>query len=257
MGRSFQIVEDKIEEAEFFLDKLRFEDTNSVQFKFKTAYFYVSAFLSATRSITFCLQASLNDSSDFQEWHLRQQEKLKRSELAQFFTQARNLSQKVGYYPLSGARVKPEENGSHRVELYFDRVNEENLKYIPETDVLTACTMHFKQLLDIIIDCYKHFGKIIDPEKYYTIENMMEKGMTIEDFENELGFEEGWTQAEGLSLDDRVGLVRDQAPKITIDWIFVKYLGTDRYGTPVDEDWKKYVGTTGCEELLERLAKEP
>ena len=106
--------------------------------------------------------------------------------------------------------------------MYFDHFNEENLKYVPETDVLTACKMHFKQLLEIIVDCYRNFGKTIDPEKYYTIENMTEKGMTIEDFENDLGFEKGWTQEEGLSLDDRVRLLRDHAFKITIDWIFVK-----------------------------------
>ena len=133
MGRPFQIVEDKIEEAEFFLDKLHFEDTNFVRFKLQDAQFYLSAFLSATRSITFCLQASLSDSVKFPGWYQRQQEKLKQSELAQFFTEARNLSQKVGYYPLSAARLKPEENGSYRVELYFDRVNEEKPK-IHSTD---------------------------------------------------------------------------------------------------------------------------
>ena len=117
--------------------------------------------------------------------------------------------------------------------------------------------MHFKQLLEIIVDCYNNFGKIIDPEKYYTIENMIEKGMTIEAFENELGFEDGWTQAQGLSLEDRVALVREQAAKITINWIFVRYLGTDRYGTPVDEDWKEYAGITRYQELIEKLPKEP
>jgi hypothetical protein len=104
--------------------------------------------------------------------------------------------------------------------------------------------MHFKQLLEIAVDCYKNFGKTIDPEMYYTIENMVERGMTIEDFENELGFEKGWTRDKGLSLDDRVRILRDHANKITIDWIFVKHLGTNRYGTPVDENWKKYAGIT-------------
>ena len=53
MSRSFQIVEDKIEEAEFFLDKLLFENVDFTQFDFRAAYFYLSAFLSAVRSITF------------------------------------------------------------------------------------------------------------------------------------------------------------------------------------------------------------
>ncbi|TAH48319.1 MAG: hypothetical protein EYC68_21560 [Chloroflexota bacterium] len=236
MSRSFQIVENKIEEAEFFLEKLQFRNTDFMQFDFKTAYYYLSAFLSATRSITFCLHASLNDLENFESWYQEQQKKLKESDLAQFFLEARNLSQKVGYYPLGGGRMHPNENGVLEVELYFDYQNKEKLKYIPETDLLTACNSYFRQLLEIVVDCYRNFGKIIDPEKYYTIENMTEKGLTVEDFEEELGFERGWTEDEELTIEDRVSLLRAHAPKTGMNWIFIKHLGTDRFGTPVDED---------------------
>lgn len=234
MSRSFQVVEDKIEETEFFLDKLHFESADFAQFNFRAAYFYLSAFLSAARSITFCLQASLNDVEGFESWYQEQQNKLKDNELARFFLEARNLSQKVGYYPLGGGRMRKDENGIHHVELYFEPLNEEGLKFIPETDVVSACKTQFTQLLEIAVSCYNNFGKIIDPEKYYTVENMTEKGMTIEDFELELGYEKGWTQAEGLTIADRIELLNAYAPKISIDWIFVKHLGTDRYGNPIE-----------------------
>ena len=129
-----------------------------------------------------------------------------------------------------------DENGVPQVELYFDYDNEEKLKYIPETDLLTACSSYFSQLLEIIVDCYKNFGKIIDPEKYYTIENMTEKGLTVEDFEEQLGFERGWTEDEELTIEDRVNLLRDHAPQTAMNWIFIKHLGTDRFGIPVDEN---------------------
>jgi len=240
MSRSFQIVEDKIEEAEFFLDKLHFKNADFTQGKFYSeAHFYLSAFLSAVRSITFCLQASLKDLEGFEDWYQKQQNKLKENDLARFFLEARNLSQKVGYYPLGGGRMHSDENDVIHVELYFDRLNEEGLKYIPDTDVFTACKAQYTQILEIIVDCYRNFGKVVDPEKYYTFENLTETGLSVEDFELELGFEKGWTQAEGLTIADRIELLNAYAPKTDIDWIFVKHLGTDRYGIPVDSNVKE------------------
>ena len=231
MPRSFQIVEDKIAETEFFLDKLQFNGADFSHYNFYAeAHFYLSAFLSAVRSITFCLQASLNDLEGFEHWYQEKQNKLRNDNLAKFFLEARNLSQKVGYYPLVGGRMHSDENDVISVILYFDKQNEEGLKNIPDTDVYTACKTQFVQILEIIKDCYISFGKIIDPEKYYTFENLTENGLRIEDFEIELGFEEGWTNEEGLTIEDRVMLLSQYIPECEIDWIFVKYLGTDRYG---------------------------
>jgi hypothetical protein len=232
MSRSFQIVEDKIEEAEFFLEKLHFKDTDFPTFSLREASFYLSAFLSAVRSITFCLQASLSDLDGFQSWYERHQVSLNANELARFFLEARNLSQKVGYYPLRGGRIHRDENGARHVELYFAPL--EDMGLVPDADVATACEAHFRQLLEITVDCYGAFGSIIDPEKYYTIENMRQLGLTIEDFEVELGYEEGWTDVSDLSPEECIDVLREYAPKIAIDWIFRKYLGTDRYGVPED-----------------------
>jgi len=230
MSRSFQIVEDKIEEAEFFIEKLHFKDTDFPRFDLKEASFYLSAFLSAARSITFCLQASLSGLEGFQAWYERHQANLNDNELARFFLEARNLSQKVGYYPLQGGRIHRDENGARHVELYFAPLEETG--FVPTTDVVTECEAHFCLLLEIAVDCYKTFGSIIDPERYYTMENMRQLCLTIEDFEAELGYEKGWTEVPGLSDEGRIELLREHAPKIGIDWIFRKYLGTDRYGVP-------------------------
>jgi hypothetical protein len=230
MSRSFEIVEDKIEEAEFFLGKLRLEDIDFPQFNIREASFYLSAFLSAARSITFCLQASLTDLDGFQPWYEAQQAMLNANDLARFFLEARNLSQKVGYYPLLGGRVHRDESGARQVEFYFAPLDETGL--VPDADVVTACAAHFRTLLEVIVACYRTFGSVIDPERYYTADNMKKLGLTVEDFEAELGFDPGWTELTGLSIEDRVALLRDHAPKVAIDWIFRKHLGTDRYGVP-------------------------
>ncbi|TFH32677.1 MAG: hypothetical protein E4G99_12445 [Anaerolineales bacterium] len=230
MSRSFQIVEDKIEEAEFFLSKLRLDDIDIPQFNLKESSFNLSAFLSAARSITFCLQASLNDIEGFKEWYEAQQAILAANALARFFLEARNLSQKVGYYPLRGGRVHRDASGARRVELYFAPLEDNGLA--PEADVVTACEAHFRNLLEVAVDCYKTFGSIIDPEQYYTVESMKKLGFTVEDLEVNLGFPPGWTEVTGLSIKDRIALLRDHAPKVSVDWIFNKYLGTNRYGIP-------------------------
>lgn len=133
MSRSFQIVEDKIEEAELFLNLLEFKDTDFAHFDIRAARFYLSAFLAATRSITFCIRAALADTDGFEEWYLPHQARLRDSELARFFLQARNLSQKVGFYPIGAGRVHAEEDGSTTVELYFDHDPDEDLDFIPQT----------------------------------------------------------------------------------------------------------------------------
>ena len=229
MPRSFQIVEDKIEEAEFFLNKVRLEIPG---LNFQVINFYLSAFFSASRSITFCLQASLRDVEGFNYWYQKQQEKLRENNLAQFFLSARNFSQKVGYSPISGGMVNRDDNGCRQTKLYFQLMDIDGKNKIPETDILTACEIYFKQLLEIIVGCFASFGRVIDSDQYYTIENMSTTDLTIEDLEIELGFPKGWTDVKGFSLEDRVRLIRDHVPKNDIDWIFIKYLQTDRYGKP-------------------------
>jgi hypothetical protein len=94
--RSFEIVEDKILESDFFLERLK-----ECKFNMQEARFYFSAFLSSSRSITFCLQASMKDTNGFDKWYIEKQVTLKNNELAKFFLQARNDSQKVGLYHLN------------------------------------------------------------------------------------------------------------------------------------------------------------
>ena len=71
--RSFGIVEDKIKETDFFLSKLE-KSTRNQDF-FLGARFYLSAFTSTSRSITFSLQAAMKGIPDFKNWVLRSEER--------------------------------------------------------------------------------------------------------------------------------------------------------------------------------------
>jgi len=232
MARSFGIVEQKVEESEFFLTKL--EESIDGSPVIQDPQFYLSAFASATRSITFTIQASISDIKGFDEWYKHHQEILKANKLARYFLEARNLSQKIGYYLIGGGRSYKDESGNYKSLYYFQTFNSKQLEYVPDEDVLTSCVSYFEILLAVVLDCYKVFGLEIDPEQFFTYENLLNTKKTIEDFEEQAGYPRGHTAIPGYSIKQRIELINSHHPKPTIDWIFEKYLGVNRFGEEVN-----------------------
>lgn len=233
MSRAFGIVEDKVEETEFFLSKLITELNEHPYGMLKEAQYYLSAFVAAARSITFTIQASISDIDGFKEWYGLQQSKLKENKLAGYFLEARNLSQKIGYYLIGGGRFYKDEQGRECTQFYFQAFLDDHLKYVPEEDVRKCCITYFKILLGVVMDCYKTFGREIDPELFFTYENMLSSHKTIEDFEEQAGYPRGYTDIPGFTIKQRVELLQQHHPKPQIDWIFNKYLGVNRFGEVV------------------------
>jgi hypothetical protein len=64
--------------------------------------FYLSAFVSAARSVTFALQAVMSKYPGFGEWYPSRRDHLAQSALARFFVTLRNHAQKVGTLPIQG-----------------------------------------------------------------------------------------------------------------------------------------------------------
>lgn len=223
MGRSFQIVEQKVRETEFFLDKLEKSSLDII-----AAQYYLSAFLSASRSITFTIQSSLNDLEGFREWYKKEQEKLKENQLAKYFVFARNHSQKVGFYPIGSGRTYKDEEGKLRMKIYFTYWYTDKNQYVPEMDVIESCKLYFKELLKIVRECYQKFGARIDPNFRYTEEGMKALNMTIEDVEEENGFPRGWTSM--VPDEERIKIFWKNNYNLGVDDIFFKYLGTNRKG---------------------------
>jgi hypothetical protein len=229
--RSFQIVESKIFEADFFLTKL--EESKYSEDLFVGAKYYLSAFISASRSITFSLQAAMKDILDFKEWYEQYQNKLQQNDLARYFSEVRNLSQKVGYYPLSSGHIFRDENNKRQVKYFFDQFSDEIKSSVPDEDVLTACNKYFILLLRLVCDCFKSFGHVIDPIGYFDY-SISEGGKSLEDIEEELGFPRGWTKVENTTDGERIQMLRQQYEKdVKIDCIFGKYLGTNRFGDKI------------------------
>ncbi len=231
MGRSFGIVECKVTEAHFFIQKL---EEASEDFSLLSARCYISAFVAAARSITFTLKSSISDVPKFKEWYEKHEGALRTNSLARYFLFARNESQKVGYYPINGMG-STKDNGREKAIFHFDNYYPELKEEIPQADAISACKEYFRLLLNVIYDCFIVFGSIIDPDQYYTIENIKLLGKSIEDIEEEIGLPRGWTGMSGGTDEQRIDAIRGQFSTNSIDPIFIEYLNKDRFGNTYEE----------------------
>lgn len=217
--RSFGLVENKLEEADFFLTAL--ESAGADLFSGK---FFFSAFVSAARSVTFAMQASLKDADGFADWYSIQQTKIRGDKLAQFFHECRTDSQHIGINPIEGVSSSDFEG---KFLLWFGQPEPGRYKYMPNTDVVTACGNYLSTVCALVDQCYIDFGFLIDPDQIYTPNGLRVLGKTIEDIEIEIGFPAGWTDipwAGGLKTEHRLEMLRREIPGSTIKPLLVKYL---------------------------------
>jgi len=216
MTRSFGLVDYKVREAEYFLLELgrvgRRIDFGAVQF-------CASAFVSAARSVTFAMQASLKGHPEFEAWYKPRQEKLRNDPLARFFHDFRTVTQHIGENVVGG--------GSHGKDgtLYYF-VPCADLPRVPEQNVLSACNEYFTSVLQLVFDCYLELGSIVDGQWYYTAENFCKLGKTIADAMEELGLPRGWLEvAPSDSEPYQWETLRSQADGCGIEQQFDTWLG--------------------------------
>lgn len=233
--RSFDLVDFKVLEAHYFLEKMKgFVVYPEINFLF-------SSFVSANRSITFCLQAVLKGLDGSEPWYATHQKNLKSDPTSSFFVEARNLSQKVGVVPISGGSTHKNENGDLVCTHYFDRSNPD-FKKMPKQDVVTTCQKHFTKILDIVFDCYVRFGVHIDPHQYLTQEYFHYIGKSIDDADEEIMGIRGYTHVEGWPEAYRWNALRNKMPGCRISELFIDILNKDKPHPPIPaKDLSEYV----------------
>lgn len=225
--RSFDLVDFKVAEADFFLRNLQNAGMNPL-----TAGFYFSAYSAAARSITFCLQAVLKDLPGFEAWYDRKQAELKQDPLAQFFVASRNMSQKIGVVPIQAGFSSENEKGEIKSAFYFNREHPD-FKNLPDCEVGQACAQYLRTLIKIVYECYVEFGPEIDPHQHYTRESFDLLGLTIDDADEELMGVRGWTYVDGWPEAYRWQALRNQLPGCRIDHLFMEYLNLRRPTPPL------------------------
>jgi len=242
MARSFDLVDFKVAEAEFFLRRIPECGPD-----FFAVRCYVSAFMSSTRSITYAVQACLKNIGEFSGWYKVRQEHLKNDDLSKFFNEFRNINVHIGENVVQGGSMT-----AGKCIYWFRPVAD--LRSVPEQDVESACREYFVTILSIVYDCYIDFGPHIDPKQHYTADNFARMGKTVEDaeeetltshalsaamtFESLLGIKQekdvdveklrmkvrGWTYVPGYPEDYRWQALRDSQPGCRINHIFQEYL---------------------------------
>lgn len=223
--RSFDLVDNKLAEADFFLEEIRLAGLQFVRVRY-----LFSAFTSASRSVTFAMQASLKGADGFHEWYQVEQEALRENRLARFFHQCRTHSQHIGYNQIvCGAS----ERGKH--SYYFGEPEPGIYNYVPTMDVLSACEEYLIIICGLVDRCYEQFGLLIDPDQIFTPEGLSTLGRTVEDFEEEIGLPRGWTCIDSKlpkTTEHRLHLLSRNIVRSGIKPILIKYLKRDlRYPT--------------------------
>lgn len=209
MSYSFDIVDQKVHETEFFLRKMIEAGSNWFEFSC-----YLTAYLSASRSITLALQR-FKSIPGFEEWYESHQSALKSDPLAKFILEVRNDNVHGGPNPLVG--------GSFYGGISQYRFKEQDK--LEHNDIVSCCRAHFIKLLEIVYDCYVVLGVHIDPQQYYTREHFASMGLTIDDAELEIW---GWIMTsyieEGFDEDDRWHELRGRVGECQINHLFNGYL---------------------------------
>lgn len=215
MTRSFGRVDYKVQEAEYFLLELR---RLTQKWNIAAVQFCTSAFVSAARSITYAMQASLKGHPKFQPWYEVQRRRLKQNALSRFFHDFRRMTHHIG-----SNTVRAAESGPDGPRYYF--LPCDDLPVVPDIDVLSACENYFKNVLRLVYDCYLEFGNVIDGQQFFTKENFDSLGKTIEDAEEEIGFPRGFTDIGKPNTESyRWELLRRQADGCQIEQQFWNWL---------------------------------
>ena len=225
MLKTFDTVDMKVAEAEFFLQKMAAvnQDVFEVQC-------YFSAFLAAIRTITLALQ-QFADLPGFEAYYAPHRDALKNSGLAQFFLNTRNDHLHGGSHPIRGGSF-----ASGKATYHFADYDQYVGRDIGKDDVVARSRDFFVMLLRIVYDCYVVLGPHVDPQQYYTREHFASLGKTVEQAECEIY---GWICStrigEGYTIDDRWHHLRADAGCCLINHLFHAYLGKTT-PTPIEPE---------------------
>jgi hypothetical protein len=224
MSQSFGVVEDKVRETEFFLEKLRV----SVPMSSESQY-YFSAFVSAARSVTFALQATMDGIPGFEDWYGKAQVSLRADPLVPLFKEIRNDCTHKGINHLNRVTLEHlteylrgqmrEENDSHVIVLADVHCDEKTIL----ADAVKASTSYFISLLQVVFECYLKFKCVVDPRWHFTRDNFRAMGKGLADALGEIGLPPIWASC-APSEDVGWRALRSQQPPCLINDLFRRYL---------------------------------
>ncbi|MBA7478645.1 hypothetical protein ES707_14073 [subsurface metagenome] len=214
MIAKFALVRNKLGEAKFFLDQMTLEQHNLERFNY-----YFSAFLSAARSVTWCMQESMKHVSGFDVWYLKKRQALNKSTLAKAFQGLRNAAIHTGDtgFRVEGIKLQMDAAGHLYIRNYLDYKHQEH-DNTDKLDISAAANEYLQILGSTVLECEKEFPLDTNPEAYFTKAGLKHHGMTIEDLEEVLGYPRGWTK--GIPDSKRLRMLKEHSSPREVAWIY-------------------------------------
>jgi hypothetical protein len=189
--KPFWLIDGKLCEADFFLDKMLSAPS------LDEARYYFSAFVSACRSVTFAIQATLHKVDDFKEWWPGKQKILRNNALASYLKGVRDQVTHVGLNPLGIHR-----RGMFSSEFLFVGGS------APEENAGKAAMVYMELLVDIAMEAFAKYWFSLDLPNDLTVAMIQEQGRTLEDIEEEFGLPRGWSEGGNKTPDARLELLK-------------------------------------------------
>jgi hypothetical protein len=183
----FHAVADKFREADFFLECL----IGCNGFGQEGDYF-LSAFSSAARSVTFVLQTVMSKYPNFDKWYPEASRPLRESVLARYFLQLRNEALKRGTIPAYWSGASGDDGFVHFYT--FGNHHGSDLGDAPIPDVRLAARSYMVELASVLDRCYRDYDVYIDPRVIFTKRGLNALGWNIGDLLESLGFPRDWLE---------------------------------------------------------------
>ena len=217
-------IEWKLKEADFFLGKMReVEDHKIHPYDFLAYNFYFNSFTVAGRSVTLAVQYVMCDVPGFPEWYVTWQERLRRDPLARRLLEYRNEILHKGEFFVRAGAMQRIEDGVRTRHYFGDSYNINDTS----TDVYSLSKQYMVLLVDLVRDLQRRFAKdvdLLDPDQFYTLENLRDKGYSINDLEEGLGYPRGWTHTQGATEEERLQALLREIPRPQLQDLYDKYL---------------------------------
>jgi hypothetical protein len=157
---------EKLYEAKFFLHKMIVEDESNYgetneDHEYTAFLYYISAFLSAFRSITYLMQKEFNNIEGFTEWYAHQQEILTNDEtLKQLAEERVNTNHLKMPKPVATVQINAD-NFEKKGDIEWGDVKIwHSFKDAPgHQSIIDQCKYAINKITPIVLECEKNFYK--------------------------------------------------------------------------------------------------
>lgn len=197
MERPVDLIEWKVAEAEYFLDQMENCGFNNFEFQCN-----LSAFLSASRSVTFTLQAVMRHIPGFDEWYESARVALVNNALARFFVELRNRATKTGDLGIIGGSATGEADEIKFGHIFHPELVASLPTEIRDMNIEEMARQYMGLLVRLVSDWERWFYNSAGPGAPPNTDNM-----SPEELEEALGFPAGWTDDVGLSNKERIQIL--------------------------------------------------